>query len=66
MIMGQHKTNPVALAAARGELPPRPPKISKREMDRRLYAEVNRLMWERLINASAKCEAQDVPVTCSK
>lgn len=66
MIMGHHKTNPVALAAARGELPPRPPKISKREMDRRLYAKVNQLMWERLMKASAKCEAQDVSVTSSK
>lgn len=63
--MGQHKTNPVALAAARGELPPRPPKISKREMDRILYAKVNQLMWETLMKASAKCEANDVPVSSS-
>lgn len=65
MIMGQHKTNPVALAAARGELPPRPPKISKREMDRILYAKVNQLMWETLMKASAKCESKDVSVSSS-
>lgn len=65
MMMRQHKTNPVALAAARGELPPRPPKISKREMDRILYAKVNQLMWKTLMKASAKCEAQDVPVSSS-
>lgn len=41
--MGQHKTNPVALAAARGELPPRPPKRSKREVDRMSLAEVERM-----------------------
>lgn len=41
--MGQHKTNPVALAAARGELPPRPPKRSKREVDRMILAEVERM-----------------------
>ena len=41
--MGQHKTNPVALAAARGELPPRPPKKSKRQIDREILAEVERL-----------------------
>lgn len=41
--MGQHKTNPVALAAARGELPPRPPKHSKREVDRMILAEVERM-----------------------
>lgn len=63
--MGQHKTNPVALAAARGNLPPRPPKVSKREKDRRLYAEVTRLMYESLMNASAKCEAHDVPSVSS-
>lgn len=63
--MGQHKTNPVAPAAARGNLPPRPPKISKREKDRKLYAEVTRLMCESLMNASAKCEAHDVPSVSS-
>ena len=41
--MGQHKTNPVALAAARGELPPRPPKRSKREIDRMILAEIERM-----------------------
>jgi hypothetical protein len=41
--MGQHKTNPVALAAARGELPPRPPKRSKREVDRMILAEIERM-----------------------
>lgn len=64
-MMGQHKTNPVALAAAHGELPPRPPKISKRERNRRLYAEITRLMCESLMNASAKCEAHDVPSVSS-
>lgn len=38
--MGQHKHNPVALAAKRGELPPKPPKLSKREAERMLYAEM--------------------------
>lgn len=31
--MGQHKYNPTAIAAARGELPPKPPKKSKRQRD---------------------------------
>ena len=31
--MGQHKHNPTALAAARGELPPKPPKKSKAQSD---------------------------------
>lgn len=31
--MGHHKHNPTAIAAARGELPPKPPKKSKRQRD---------------------------------
>lgn len=31
--MGQHKYNPVAIAAKNGELPPKPPKKSKRQRD---------------------------------
>lgn len=32
--MGQHKTNPVAIAAKNGELPPKEkPKLSKRQRD---------------------------------
>lgn len=34
--MGQHKHNPTAIAAASGELPPKPPKKSKRQMDAEL------------------------------
>lgn len=34
--MGQHKHNPIAIAAARGELPPKLPKKSKRQMDAEL------------------------------
>ena len=33
---GQHKHNPTALAAARGELPPKPPKKSKRQLEAEL------------------------------
>lgn len=31
--MGQHKHNPTAIAAARGELPPKPPRKSRRLCD---------------------------------
>jgi len=34
--MGQHKYNPKAIAAACGELPPKPPKKSKRQRDAEL------------------------------
>ncbi len=38
--MGQHKHNPTAIAAARGELPPKPPKKSKRQCDAEMRAAV--------------------------
>lgn len=34
--MGQHKHNPTAIAAARGELPQKSPKKSKRQRDAEL------------------------------
>ena len=46
--MGQHKYNPVAIAAKNGELPPKPKKMSKREMDRILYSMVEAKMCEYL------------------
>ena len=36
--MGQHKYNPTAIAAAKGELPPKPKKMSKRQQERMLMA----------------------------
>ena len=40
--MGEHKTNPVAIAAKRGELPPKPKPLSKRERERLLMQEIER------------------------
>ena len=34
--MGQHKYNPTAIAAANGELPPKPKKLGKRKSERLL------------------------------
>lgn len=36
--MGQHKHNPVAIAAAQGKLPPKKKRPGKREQDRQLRA----------------------------
>ncbi len=36
--MGQHKRNPVAIAAKMGELPPKKLKMSKADRDRWVYA----------------------------
>lgn len=36
--MGQHKHNPTAIKARAGELPPKPPKMSKRELQALTFA----------------------------
>lgn len=46
--MGAHKYNPTAIAAKNGELPPKPTKKSKREQERELYAEMQRLLIEKV------------------
>ena len=42
--MGQHKHNPTAIAAKNGELPPKPPKMTKREKERIIYSEIEAKM----------------------
>lgn len=44
IIMGQHKTNPTAIKAKNGEIPPKPSKMSKAECDRLLYSICNKVM----------------------
>lgn len=41
--MGQHKHNPTAIAAKNGELPPKPEKTGKREAERMLIREIERI-----------------------
>ena len=39
--MGQHKHNPMAIAAKNGELPPKEqPRLSKRQMDALIYKRI--------------------------
>ena len=54
--MGEHKYNPIAIAAKKGELPPKERGISKREAERRAHqfiremtgvAALERAMWGR-------------------
>lgn len=42
--MGQHKTNPTAIAAKRGEIQPKPKPMSKRKAERLLLQEAARKM----------------------
>lgn len=57
--MGQHKHNPTAIAAAKGELPPKPKQMGKRERDRLLYAKCKEILYRPLVDAYAKMKEQD-------
>lgn len=52
--MGQHKYNPVAIAAKNGDLPPKPPKLSKAEQERLMYAKCQEILYRPLVEAHAK------------
>lgn len=41
--MGEHKHNPIAIAAKNGELPPKKPKLSKRQRDALLMAQIEQM-----------------------
>lgn len=44
--MGQHKHNQTVIAAKNGELPQKPPKMTKREKERIIYSEIEAKMCE--------------------
>lgn len=53
--MGQHKHNPVAIAAQNGELQPKPKsKMTKRETERLLYAKCQEEMAKYLTGAHSE------------
>lgn len=48
--MGQHKTNPVAIAAKNGELPPKPKPMGKRERERLIRAKAQEIIYKGIMN----------------
>lgn len=56
--MGQHKHNPTAIAAKKGELPPKPQKMSKRESERLLYAKCAEILYKPLVDAHIKMQTE--------
>lgn len=46
--MGQAKHNPTAIAAKKGELPPKPKRIGKRELDRLIAKEASAILAKRI------------------
>lgn len=57
--MGQHKHNQTAIAAAKGELPPKPKKMSKRESERLLYAKCQEILYKPLVDAYIKMQDEE-------
>jgi hypothetical protein len=57
--MGQHKHNPTAIKAKNGELPPKPKKMSKREVDRLIYAKCQEVVYGHLANEYAKMQTEE-------
>ena len=53
--MGQHKYNPTAIKAKNGELPPKKPKISKRETKRLLNEKINSMLGIDKILGTINC-----------
>lgn len=56
--MGQHKYNPTAIAAAKGELPPKPKKMGKRESEQLLYAKCQEIIYRPLVKAMARMQQE--------
>ena len=54
--MGQHKYNPNCQLAREGKLPPKPKKMSKRESERLLYAECQRILLQPLVKDYVKMQ----------
>lgn len=58
--MGQHKHNPTAIAAKNGELPPKPKKKSKRQLDREIYAKCQEIIYKPLIDAYINLQKEEM------
>lgn len=58
--MGQHKHNPTAIACKNGELPPKPKKMGKREMERWIYARCQEVLYKPLIDAYVKMRTEEL------
>lgn len=57
--MGQHKHNPTAIKAKNGELPPKPKKMSKREVDRLIEAKCRDIVYGYFVNGYAKMQTEE-------
>ena len=56
--MGQHKSNPTAIAAKEGKIQPKPKPMGKRERDRMLYAKCQEILFRPLAEAYEKMKTE--------
>lgn len=64
--MGQHKTNPTAIAAKRGEIPPKPKPMSKLETEQWLRRQVARRYADLLYCPKPQCESLSVELAAEQ
>lgn len=57
--MGEHKHNPTAIAAKKGELPPKKKPLGKRETMRIVEAKLQAIMYKPLAEAMAEYFRED-------
>ena len=57
--MGQHKYNPNCQLAREGKLPPKPPKMSKRQLEREMYAMCAQVLYKPLVDAYVKMQTEE-------
>lgn len=57
--MGQHKSNPTAIAAKEGKIQPKPKPMGKRERDRMLYAKCQEVLFRPLAEVYEKIRSED-------
>ena len=63
--MGQHKSNPTAIATKEGKIQPKPKPIGKRERDRMFYAKCQEILYRPLADAYAKIQAEEFDEYCN-
>ena len=57
--MGQHKSNPTAIAVREGKIQPKPKPIGKREMERMLHAKCQEILLRPLAEAYEKMKTEE-------
>lgn len=55
IILGEHKTNPLAIAAAKGEAPPKKPRLTKAGFKRELDKQIMMAIVKKMLRGDYDC-----------